>query len=184
MSLLEQIKEKAFLGTEFVTWLWYHSESGEGAVPLLQGGECELSFSQDLLLVGDSPEAENSALKGGAPSLAPEAATALAAGKKVRRAKIHFTRDQVLYSLAVNGETFDWSGLKIDVPPSLPFEEAVPLRLNALEDFHRIFAGLFETYLNIRLDPEKWEPEVQRIRAWVREKDEREDRESTREAAE
>ncbi|NQU43695.1 hypothetical protein HQ520_10440 [bacterium] len=166
MAVLEMIQQKAFLGTEFVTWLWYRSEQEDNTLTV-NGSLCEMHFEKDLVLTGEAGEALASTFKGDAPSLAPEAAAALLAGKKVRRARVTLAQDNVAWELTLNGETFDWGSLKIDTPPSLPFEESVPIRLNALQDFHNLFAALFEIFLDLRLDPTKWKPELKAMRKWV-----------------
>jgi recombination associated protein RdgC len=167
MALVERIQQKSFLGTEFATWLWYRSESNRGTLEVGDGKTCQMDFEKDLVLTSDYGEATASALKGDAPTLAPEAAAALAQGKKVRRARIRVTLDNVNWSMALNAENFDWGGLKVEIPPSLPFEEALPLRLKALEEFHQLFETLFGRFLDLRLNPDLWEPEERAMRAWV-----------------
>jgi hypothetical protein len=173
MALLDMMEEKSFLGPEFATWLWYRSEQKEGAISLPDGKSCEVGFEKDLVLASPAGEALNSALRGDAPSLAPEAAAALAAGKKVKRARIRLTAKEVTYELVLNAETLDWTGLKIETPPSLPFEEAVPLRLTALDEFAELFEALFAAFLDLRLDPDRWAGEVKRVRKWIAAKVER-----------
>ena len=72
MPLLEMIQDKAFLGTEFATYLWYRSETAEdGTLALADGKTCEIGFEKDLLLSGPpAGEAQNSAMRGETPSLA------------------------------------------------------------------------------------------------------------------
>lgn len=160
------IQQKTFLGTEFVTWLWHRSELENPAIDL--GGEmCEIMFEKDLVLASEAGQAVASTLKGESPSLAPEAVAALMAGKKVKRAKLTLTMEHTVWTVSLNAETLDWGGLKIEVPPSLPFDEAVPIRLNALEEFQRIFTMLYSHYLDLRLDEEAWEKEEEAIREWV-----------------
>ena len=152
MALVEMVQQKSFLGTEFATGLWYRSETNQGKIDLGKAGGCEVLFEKDLVLTSDYGDATASTFKGEAPTLSPEAATALAAGKKVKRARMILTYKDVEWPLTLNAETFDWGGLKIDVPPSLPFEESAPLRLQALDEFHRFFGLLYSAFLDLRLD--------------------------------
>jgi recombination associated protein RdgC len=170
MALVERIQQKSFLGAEFGTWLWFRSETNKGAVDLGSGKTCQVEFETDLVLTSDYGEATASALSGDAPTLSPEAAAALAAGKKVKRAKIRVTLDNLTWPLTLNAQNFDWGGLRIDVPPSLPFEEALPLRLKSLEEFHRVFDLLYSQFLDLRLDPDRWKAEEKRMRQWVADK--------------
>jgi hypothetical protein len=170
MALLDMIQQKAFLGSEFLTWLWYRSEQEDGSIEIEPGQPCEISFEKDLVLASEAGQAVASSLKGESPSLAPEAVAALMAGKKVKRARVSLTCNHTHWEVVLNGETFDWSGVKIDTPPSLPFVESVPIRLNAVEEFARIFDLLFSKFLDVRLSSDTWRPEVEAMRAWVESK--------------
>jgi hypothetical protein len=167
MALIDLIDQKAFLGTEFVTWLWFRSEQENPEHDIEGIGDCEVFFEKDLVLASEAGQATASTLRGETPSLAPEAVAALLAGKKVKRARVILTAENTTWQLTLNAETFDWGGLKIDTPPSLPFEEAVPIRMNALEVFQRIFDGLYSAFLDTRLDEKTWATELEAIHAWV-----------------
>ena len=171
MALIDLIQQKSFLGTEFATWLWYKSELEDGTIKLEDGKACEVVFEKNLLLACEAGRAVASALKGESPSQAPEATAALKAGKKVKRAKLGITLDHSSWEMTLDGEHFDWSGLKIDTPASLPFVEAAPLRLNALEGFHRVFSSLYSTFLDIRLDEDAWKKELQNMHDWIDSRD-------------
>ena len=133
-----------------------------------QARPCEVAFEKDLLLSGGFRRIPSPARsKAMPPSMAPEAAAALAAGKKVKRAKIRITLDDTPWILTLNGENFDWGSLRIEMPPSLPFVEAVPLRLKALEEFQQVFSKLFDHFLSVRLMEDKWPKELKKMKAWV-----------------
>ncbi len=171
MALIDAIEQKSFLGPEFLTWLWYRAEtSSDASIDLGDGRTCFVEFDRDLILTSEAGEATASTLRGDAPSLAPEAAAALCAGKKVKRARLRLGVGEATYELALDAEGFDWRGLKIDVPTSLPLHEALPLRLNALEEFHTVFTALFDNYLDLRLDTDVWKAEEKAMRAWARDK--------------
>ncbi len=165
--VVDQIQQKVFLGTEFATWLWFSSEQKDPTITLPDGETCEVVFEKDLILASEAGQAVASALKGESPSLAPEAVAALMAGKKVKRAKVSLVSGNMHWTFTLNGETFDWGSLKMEIPPSLPFDEVVPVRLNALEEFHRLFALLFDKFLSIRLDPDQWDELVIKMREWI-----------------
>ncbi|MBN1867789.1 hypothetical protein JW916_10895 [Candidatus Sumerlaeota bacterium] len=175
MSLVEMIQQKSFLGSEFVTWLWYKSEGRDRTIDLGDGRKCEVLFEKDLVLTGEWGETLAGTFRGDAPTLSPEAAAALAAGKKVKRARMTFSVGEATYTLTLNAESFDWSGLKIETPPSISFDEAVPLRLAALDQFHDVFERLFSIFLDLRLDPDRWAKELKAVRKWVTEKNEGEE---------
>jgi len=167
MALIDMIQQKGFLGPEFVTYLWYRSELDDPTLELEGAETCEVVFEKDLVLTGEAGQATASTLKGESPSLAPEAAAALLAGKKVKRARLSLMAGHSTWEVTLNAQTFDWSGLKIDTPPSLPFTEATPARLNALEEFHRVFSLLYSRFLDLRLDAKRWREEIEAIRGWI-----------------
>ena len=171
-ALLDNIEQKSFLGSEFVTWLWFQSEREGGAVELDEDKPCLVEFEKDLVLSSEAGDAQSSTLRGEAPTLAPEATAALAAGKKVKRARVRLTFGDAAWEAVLDAENFDWRGLKIDVPPSLPFNESLPLRLAVLQEFHSVFDRLFGRFLDVRLDPDGWEAELGAMREWIAERGE------------
>jgi len=102
MALVERIQQKSFLGTEFVTWLWFRSETAGGIVDLGDDDSCEVDFEKDIVLTSEWGEATASALRGEAPAMSPEAAAALLAGKKVKRARLRITHRDTPWHLALN----------------------------------------------------------------------------------
>ena len=50
MDLVDILKEKRFLGQEFLTWLWWKSEERGGSLMLADFGEITLSFEKHMLL--------------------------------------------------------------------------------------------------------------------------------------
>jgi hypothetical protein len=161
MALIDKIQQKSFLGTEFATWLWYRAETNANAVALADGSRCEIAFEKDIVLTSESGQARATALKGENPTMS------LGAGKKVKRARIGVTYQDTTLELTLNAETLDWGGLRLNVPNGLPMDEGIPVRLRALDAFSELFDRLFETFLDIRLDPKGWDEELGLIREWV-----------------
>ena len=89
MTLLDLIHRTAFLGGEFLTWLWYRSDQ-QGGVFHLGGeiGEIELWFDDRLVVSSLSVDAMENLFKGGHPTSSAEAMAALKKGKKASEAKL------------------------------------------------------------------------------------------------
>ena len=49
MDLLDQIERTEFLGAEFLMWLWYVADEGEGTITL-PDGPAEIHFDDQLVL--------------------------------------------------------------------------------------------------------------------------------------
>ena len=75
MGVLELIQQKAFLGKEFLTWLWFRSETG-GAMDLRGGRTAEVEMMGPIVLDAQYGDARMTTLKGESPATAPEARAA------------------------------------------------------------------------------------------------------------
>jgi hypothetical protein len=169
MGVLELIQQKAFIGAEFLTWLWFRSERDHKVTP--HGGEpVTIELLGPIVLEAQYGDARSGTLKGDSPATSPEARTALLEGKKLKRAKMKWTRGDVAWTVTLDGETFNLTGLAIPMPGRLPPEEAIALRMAVLLDFERLLDQLFQHFLELRLDAKAWGKELNKIHAWVREK--------------
>ncbi len=166
MSVADLIKQKAFLGREFMTWLWFRSDE-DPVIELPGGRRCEVEFLEQLALESVYGDAKSSVLKGESPATSPEAAVALREGKKVRRARIKFCRDGNDWIGVIDAETLSVSGLKMPAVGRLPFDEAIELRMEHFGEFETMFAELYHEFLDRRLEASTWDAELKTIRAWA-----------------
>jgi len=169
VGVLELIQQKAFVGKEFLTWLWFRAETD----PQFElGGKrnCEIAMLDPIELDAHYGDARSTTLKGQSPATSPEAATALRHGKKLLRTRLKLSSDGLDWIAAINGETFDISGLNLPRPGRLPFEEGLRLRMEFLSDFDSMLSDLFNIFLEQRLDEKLWKNELEKIQGWVGEK--------------
>lgn len=170
MGVLELIQQKAFVGKEFLTWLWFRSER-DAEVPGAQGAKpITVEILAPILLDAQYGDARASMLKGESPATSPEARTALLEGKKLKKVKMKWAREDVEWTFTIDGENFNISGLGIPNPGKLPFEDYMALRVEMILEFEQALQELLETFLEIRLDPKAWGPELRLIQQWVSEK--------------
>ncbi|MCX8036288.1 MAG: hypothetical protein N3D11_04365 [Candidatus Sumerlaeia bacterium] len=167
MSLLEQITRGAFIGEEFLTWLWFLSETRREPLVIPKIGECQVAMGQELILSGDSTDAQMVVLRGEMPSASAEAREALASGKRVRRAKLYLTVDGVQWGMTIVGATLAVSGLRVPSPEGADFDSHCTFRLEAVERISRTLQWLFEQFLERRLDPARWEKELPLMAKWA-----------------
>jgi hypothetical protein len=166
MGVLELIQQKAFIGKEFLTWLWYRAET-DPAVDLPGGRRCELELLGPIVLDAHYGDALSTTLRGDSPATAPEAATALVQGKKLRRARIKLSSDGVDWIATLDGDNLSVSGLNLPRGGRLPFDEALRLRLDFLLEFEGLVDALFNLFLELRLDAGQWKTDLKQIQAWV-----------------
>ncbi len=174
-------KAKAFLGREFLTWLWYTAETTPERIVLkVPGGpkqlEVNLWVDDRLVLEGTASMTHSNVMKGGDPSHSREAAASLATGKTVREMKLGVSvKGGGEFSAILSCDDLNPRGLKLPVPERADgdSEKAAPVmplgeRLRATESFLTVLDGLFLLFLEQRVDP-TWESSaLLAMREWIK----------------
>jgi hypothetical protein len=168
MGILEQIDQASFLGEEFLTWLWYVSETRNEPFEIDGAGEVHVAMGQEMILGDEGGDAATIVLRGEMPSASTEARQALAEGKRVRRAKFYFTIDSIQWACTIVGASLAISGLRVPTGARADFDTQVIDRLDAIGRVNRALGWLFEHYLEQRLDPNRWQREHAAIVDWAR----------------
>jgi recombination associated protein RdgC len=167
MGLLEQITRSAFVGEEFLTWLWYLSETAREPVAIPKIGGCQIAMGQEIILGDESGDAQTVVLRGDMPSASAEARQALASGKRLRRARLYLTIEGVQWGCTIVGATLALSGLRVPSAAGADFETHCLARLEATERAARAINWLFEQFLERRLEAKRWETELRDIAKWA-----------------
>lgn len=169
MGVAELVQQKAFLGKEFLTWLWYRSET-DPVIELDDGKRCEVETLETMALDAPFGDSKQVTLKGEAPGGSPEAGTALLEGKKLRRARFRFNHEGVDWIGGIDGETLNLSGLKLPKTGRLPFDESLELRVSSALEFESLLDQLFTGFIERRLDSGVWPEELEKIQIWIAER--------------
>jgi hypothetical protein len=178
-ELRNLIAAKGFLGREFLTWLWFTSETG--VQPIALSGirpkdklQCEIWIEDRIKLQSMSAVHHENSLKGGDPSQSPEAAVALSEGKLPKELKIGIHIENYGdFITTINAKDLDPRSLhlpKLEDTENGPSTEdgLVNLRLQQLDAFFRAFDGLFLRFLQERTDP-SWEQNGHReMKLWIK----------------
>lgn len=133
--------EVSFLGREFLTWLWFRceAEGGEFEIPA-DGGRTNsvaVMVEDALSLVSLEEDGAVMSLRKGTPTTRPEAASALAAGMQLKKARIFMAQGPREWQFTLDGETLDLGGLKTpeleeaDAPPGKEGEPAAEEKVSA-----------------------------------------------------
>ena len=169
MGVLELIQQKAFLGKEFLTWLWFRAETDP--VFAMDGDRSlEVEILGPITLDAQYGDARTTVLKGESPATSPEAATAVLEGKKLHRVRLKLSGESTEWIATLDAETLSFTGLAVPRSGPLPFEEALHLRLAFVSEFEAILSELFNLFLEPRLDDELWNEQLKRIHAWAEDK--------------
>lgn len=164
--------ERSFLAQEFLTWLWFRCE--------VEGGEFELDSGPVAMVVEDAlsftswdPDGTRASLRGGTPTVRPEAASALAAGLTLKRARLLAARGEREWHFSLDGETLDLLGVKVPEVEDKGDDDGVDKLAEKLalgEELRAMVDGLYQVFLGVRLGPDWARIELPRLNDWVRQK--------------
>lgn len=165
----EQRFDRAFIGEEFLTWLWWRCETEGGVFDVPHGGaSVSVAIEDQLLLRGDSEHESEGQLRHGVPTRSAEAAAALAAGKRLARARLVLATPEKEWTVTLDGATLGCASASVPRPGAGddPDLEA----FLGFEDLGDAIDGLFESFLRVRLSPEFGRTVLPAMRRWIAEK--------------
>lgn len=164
------------LGREFLTWLWFRSETSNGLFRMSkqsghEGEPFSVSIEQRVVVRGG--EGQNLEMASVSGSLSPlrEARLGLQTGKLVVRTLARLEKDGMTWQVTLKAEDFSIGSLRTpaiarndegDDPDALFLEKMYLIEsgLDMLDDMYRQF-------LDLRLTP-AWEAEAKAVADWMR----------------
>jgi DNA recombination-dependent growth factor C len=151
--------EGRFLGYEFLTWLWFFSESADGKIRLEDDREAEVHLADRLALSVPDDGNERVVCTTQASNLY-EARTALQRGKRVEEAQLFIKLDENEYVLRLDTNLWAIRGLRTPKQIKDQAEEGLDGRflekMYFLEEVFACLDALYARFLSLRLSPE-WE---------------------------
>ena len=169
-TIIDSIQQKAYLGTEFLTWVWYRAEAGDDHFELEGPGAFDIEVDTAVALADDGDaDVRQIALKGDAPGPSELMRRSVGDSKKIVRAKFRVVWQNVVWSCTVNAETLDVSGIKLPTAArgGGDIGEYLRLRLETMEGFLSVWEALYEYYLTLRLSEKAWAGETERLSEWL-----------------
>lgn len=158
------------LGQDFLTWLWYRSETTGGNFESKKGQPFAVYMEQRISVQGGEGDSLETATVTGAMSELREARMGLSTGKKVTRALLRFERDSETWQLSLKAENFSLNSLKtpkIEKPAEDEDPDAAVLeRLYLIDSCLELLDELYAEFIQIRLNP-TWDEEVRKVRSWM-----------------
>ncbi len=159
------------IGLDFLTWLWYESDH-QGMVDLDNYGPITVWVDGPLTFsFGDEPKGSGeTTVKKGTPQRSAEALMALEVGKKLKKAKVMFHRDEDCWSATFDAEKFTFSAFQLpdgtEMDPTDKFSE----RITNLHIFNLTLQAFFKKFAET-LKNNNWDETESKIQKWVEEKD-------------
>jgi len=177
MDLVELMKEKEFVGQDFLTWLWLASESinSDGFFEH-EGNPVVLLFDYNMKLECGAGDACNQLIfktASGSASSLPEIKLAVQQGKKISQAQILISWKDLEFICKLDGSLLELTGIKL--PKTVAgddedgYEARILERIYLAEQLSRIIDSLFLYYLKKRLTPAIWKQELVQFRDWLNE---------------
>ncbi len=162
----------AFLGRELLLWLWFRCETVGGAFALPELGEVGVAFDQLLELGAAQEEGEGKvSLRSDAPTLSPEAASALQGGKLPTRARLLLARGEKTFEVTLAADSLDLEGVKVSAESEAISDENLRAgdeqRAGWLFELCSLVDALFAGFLKLRLDRGFEQELLPSIRNWI-----------------
>lgn len=117
-----EVDEFAFLGEEFLAWLWFCSERRGGLFAVTETERIGVALDR-LLEFKDEETGVRVVVRGDAPTRAPEAREALSRGMRLLRAGLVLTVDGQNVNVTLDAATLDLRSLKAEKPDGETVEE-------------------------------------------------------------
>jgi len=157
---------RAFVGREFLTWVWFLTETQNHRIRLPEIGEFRFFVDDKLVLSSAGGNVLEHSLKGGTPAYASEARLSLLQGKLVAEAKfiLQDTERQWIWSMRA-----DDLGLRAVKLPAVNEPDAaahMAARLRLMQTLVDVIDALFHQYMALRTGP-RFEEELDRIASWL-----------------
>ena len=144
------------LGQEFLTWLWFRSETQPMGFKDKEGVPFSMNLEQRIVVQGGEGDSLETASVSGSLSQLREVRLGLRTGKKVTRALVRFEREELAWQTTIKAEREE------DDDPDAAFLEKMYL----MELCLGLFDACYKQFLDIRLSS-LWDKEVQDMSAWM-----------------
>jgi hypothetical protein len=169
-TYIGQFKD-VILGQDFLTWLWFKSETRRGEFTDENGQAFELYMEQKISVQGGEGEAVETTQVSGLLSELREAKMGLAMGKKVTKATLRIEQDPDAWQVAVSSQDFTVSGLKTPKVETRKEEGEDPdaaflEKMYLIERCMGFLDAAYVEFLQLRLGP-GWDKERAALRSWL-----------------
>lgn len=161
---------RAFLGNEFILWLWYLESKVSDTVTVGDGSEVTFMLARKLSLECPRGETGADAFSHEGPTRLPEAMRAIQSGKLPRKTGLTLVHRNEQYEFLLHVESLAVAGAKLPKPPDDVTAARAKLehRIDAVRGLIEAIDSLYAAFITIRLGP-KWGDELARMQAWLKE---------------
>lgn len=172
MQVLEKVRDTAFLGREFLAWLWFKTETDDELFDLKEAGKAELWFDGRMTLQAETEHGiETITCTGDKPNM-KQARFALSEHKEITQAMIRIVIGENNWSFVLDSTWMNFRSFKTpkvmqdkdDDPDGIFYEKAF-----LTEEAIAAVDAIFSTFIRIRVSPEWDEKEGPALSKWINE---------------
>jgi hypothetical protein len=157
---------KTYLGREFLTWLWFLSDSQKHEVDIPGHGRFKLTLDDKLVLSSSGGSVHENSLKGPTPAYAAEARTALLSGKLVHEAKFILQNEDKQWMWTMKAEDLAPRSVKLPPVAEADAESHMGRRIEHMQLLTEVIDHLFKDYMSRRLT-KQFADEMVRMSEWL-----------------
>lgn len=159
----------SFLGQEFLTWLWFQTETQGGEFTISRDRQVGVSLDDLLVFEPRDDTGTTQQLKGCIPSRTHAARLALRQGHRLAKAQLTLAMDCRTWTVTVEGGSLVMGSIKLpeDDAESNSHGEKTEERADNYLDLDAILTELYGQFLEARLAPEYLEVEAKDQAAWM-----------------
>lgn len=169
-DLKEEIKflqnNKHFLGREFLTWLWFKTETTAKTIKHNDYGKFELIVDDKIVLSSNSSTVKENSLKGGTPAFSKEAGNALLSGKMAQELRFILQNQESQWFFTLNANDLNVKNLKC---PHIPAEDSTSYfiqRISLIRLVNDLVDTLLKEYLVLKMSAQL-EQEIENLQDWM-----------------
>jgi len=159
----------AFLGEEFLTWLWFRLDTAGGDFDLGEGRSVAVAIDDFLAFAPRDDDETEQTLRKGLPTHSQEARAALRNGRRLRKAKLIVAEGPLQYGVTLDGTTMGLTGIKLP-EDSEECESAADRSREHAANFlrlHDLIGQLYGLFLADRLRPDYLSTSGERQAQWM-----------------
>jgi len=172
MQVLDKVRETESLGREFLVWLWFKTETGEGVFDLGEAGEAELWFDGRMTLqIEHDLGVETVTCTGDHPHM-KEARFALSEKKDITQAMVKLSLGDNQWSFILDSTWMNFKSFK--TPKVVQDKEEDPdgifyEKMFLVEGAIAAVDIIFSSFIKLRISPEWETKERPALVKWINE---------------
>ena len=163
----DEVQDFAFLGREFLTWLLWQVDRGEGRRGADGDDPFDVSFAGKVRFAGLVGDVSDATLKGRAAAQGVEVRAAIGAGRTLREADLRLARGEREWSVTLVADTLDLRSARLPALLTEEEDDRFLERISLLEELDAMILAAFTEFLDERTRPAWRRTVIPAMRAWI-----------------